>query len=162
MRRAQDPVGSSAGQAIFMKLPQRRPLHPARRRSQRRPAPWRENCAAQLAPITPVPMIATFRNWLGIRTYHSPLRGICGVCDAGEISLGGEKHPLLRPIEFRRIERTWRNRSLNMRLPGTSSAMPIPSIRSETTICGTFCAGFASMGERFTVLPRGGLPRSVQ
>src|SRR5262249_31544937 len=68
-------------------------------------SPLARNCAAQLAPITPVPMIATF--WIGLLLVISVLLSQCfDVCDAGEISLGGEKRSLVGPVEFRRIERT--------------------------------------------------------
>src|SRR5882724_4967620 len=61
-------------------------------------------CAAQLAPMTPVPTIATRRTGLlnDISALHC---GKFGIGDAGEIALGLEQHPLLRPIEPGRVDR---------------------------------------------------------
>src|SRR5947207_7143678 len=61
-------------------------------------------CAAQLAPMTPVPTIAMRRT--GLLNDISALRcGDFGVGDAGEIALGLEQHPLLRPIESGGVDR---------------------------------------------------------
>src|SRR6266436_3662815 len=60
--------------------------------------------AAQLAPMTPVPTIATRR--IGLLNDISALHcGKFGIGDAGEIALGLEQHPLLRPIEPGRVDR---------------------------------------------------------
>src|SRR5262252_8539734 len=50
--------------------------------------------AAQLAPMTPVPTIATRR--MGLLNDMSVLLGVhFSVCDAGEIALGVKQHPFL-------------------------------------------------------------------
>src|SRR5216684_4199440 len=62
-------------------------------------------CAAQLAPMTPVPTIATRRT--GLLNDISALR--CrkfGVGDAGEIALGVEEVALARSVEIGGIDRS--------------------------------------------------------
>src|SRR6266853_1545122 len=61
-------------------------------------------CAAQLAPMTPVPTIATRRTGL-LNDISALYCGKFGIGNAGEVALGLEQHPLLRPIEPGRVDR---------------------------------------------------------
>src|SRR5258708_38914303 len=62
-------------------------------------------CAAQLAPMTPVPTIATRRT--GLLNDISALRcGKFGVGNAGEIALGVEEVALVRSVEIGGIDRS--------------------------------------------------------
>src|SRR4030095_4650125 len=66
-------------------------------------SPFARNNAAQLAQRTPLPMIATFL--IGLLFISVFLSQCFDVGDAGEIALGPEQHPLVRPIEPGDVER---------------------------------------------------------
>ena len=84
-----------------------------------------------------------------------------GVGDAGEIALGCEKRPLVRSIELRDVERAGEighEHAVARNIERDADAFH--QVRDHDLRHA--CAGFASIGARFTVLPRGGSPRSVQ
>src|SRR6266581_4610195 len=67
-------------------------------------SPRARYCAAQLAPMTPVPTMAT--RWIGFSKDMSDLR--CrdvSVCDAAQVALCHEQHGRPRAVEPRRIDR---------------------------------------------------------
>src|SRR3954464_7835937 len=69
--------------------------------------PLARNSEVQLAPITPVPMMAMRRMGLVLVMSFSPLRlSDFGVGDAGEIALGVEEVALVLAIEIGGIDRT--------------------------------------------------------
>src|SRR6476661_609964 len=69
-------------------------------------SPLARNSAVQLAPITPVPMMAMRR--MGLASDMSCLRCLldCGVSDAGKIALGEQEVALVLSIEISGIDRT--------------------------------------------------------